>query len=811
MITKIAHLSDLHFGAKFDRGIWKSVKSEILRFEPNLIIVSGDLVDHPSPLHLLAAKGELRQLAADANAELVVVAGNHDVYESGVAVMQSRRDWFERVFDRTDTAEAERALTDRLGEPPGFSQKYQEQGFWTDAVKRWFSGDPFVALLPRVAEADRPKRVRQPDNVPVLLALLDSNAEDEKIRVATGSVAVDDLRALHDALKTIETPYLARIAVIHHHVLPIAFTGGDYVGAEPFMVLHNAGTVLSVLAGHRFDLALHGHQHRQQFARIDFDPRSVDGYPLAVASAGSAALESRFQTQANSFNLITIYENGRIRVTSLFYGDAAVPSQNEAESERVRTYLEPVSAVKRRAFIRARERHGMQTERWQRDFVVSEHGDLRITHVTDGLRLTAGDATYRRRPHDLFPPLHGRLVVPELHLDAQSTRARYKVELQPAADQATQRCVVLLPHSPSEGRTADYTLHHGYANSLTMTEWEARERWRKNNGDGEPAGDWNEEWVGTRITHPVNELVITLKLPPNLAAAKPYVACRRHGDFPRYEVDGYNDAVMPRDSWTDDDQDMQEEENQRLRFDPITRVWSVTIVQPMVGYNYQMRWPLLRDSIDQEIQDDVLAWREILLDATRLAAEQPQPPPQYQNALAAFDALRQAIETLLAAGDRAEKRGVELFVYDGSGLRLIPVFNYRSWTPDPLRADFDIALGDGIAGVAFQQRRTVPWSAASRLDPFIQPVGYPASAGEPAIKLRTMLAVPVYHPKMANEPHPPPWSAIGAVSFSSTAYNSKVSGMCADHWRPDSDERMTNVRGLAQTLVHSVRECLSAR
>lgn len=58
----IAHLSDIHFGNDFSQATWNSVVNAVIGFDPHLIVVSGDLVDHPSPEHLLAAKGALRYL-----------------------------------------------------------------------------------------------------------------------------------------------------------------------------------------------------------------------------------------------------------------------------------------------------------------------------------------------------------------------------------------------------------------------------------------------------------------------------------------------------------------------------------------------------------------------------------------------------------------------------------------------------------------------------------------------------------------------------------------------------------------------------
>ena len=63
-------------------------------------------------------------------------------------------------------------------------------------------------------------------------------------------------------------------------------------------------------------------QHRAHFARIDLSPDTAEGYPIAVAAAGSAALRTPNNPLGNRFNLITIHDNGRIDVESLHMGPA---------------------------------------------------------------------------------------------------------------------------------------------------------------------------------------------------------------------------------------------------------------------------------------------------------------------------------------------------------------------------------------------------------------------------------------------------------------------------------------------------------
>jgi predicted MPP superfamily phosphohydrolase len=99
MPTRIAHLSDLHYGGSFDLALWQSVEKAVTTFKPHLLIVSGDMADDPREDHLLKAKQNLDRLATSAEAELHVVAGNHDVFFSGLDVAGGRSGWFDHIFN----------------------------------------------------------------------------------------------------------------------------------------------------------------------------------------------------------------------------------------------------------------------------------------------------------------------------------------------------------------------------------------------------------------------------------------------------------------------------------------------------------------------------------------------------------------------------------------------------------------------------------------------------------------------------------------------------------------------------------------
>jgi hypothetical protein len=117
---------------------------------------------------------------------------------------------------------------------------------------------------------------------------------------------------------------------------------------ESFLVLRNGGDLLHELQQQKFDLVLHGHKHRPQFARIELRVDDPEGYPLMVLAAGSTSKKDE-DTSDNTLRLIKTEPNGRLIVETL---EAGEPLTKEP-------YREPLSVLKRRAFSRAVERAGL--------------------------------------------------------------------------------------------------------------------------------------------------------------------------------------------------------------------------------------------------------------------------------------------------------------------------------------------------------------------------------------------------------------------------------------------------------------------
>lgn len=103
-----------------------------------------------------------------------------------------------------------------------------------------------------------------------------------------------------------------KIALIHHHPLPIPYKGSEEVGLE-LTTMSNGGTFIAHMQESHVDLVLHGHEHYPYSCRYSFDPNCPD---IVVAAAGTA---SQRGTQQNSFNYLEIVPRNRIVIRKYDY------------------------------------------------------------------------------------------------------------------------------------------------------------------------------------------------------------------------------------------------------------------------------------------------------------------------------------------------------------------------------------------------------------------------------------------------------------------------------------------------------------
>jgi 3',5'-cyclic AMP phosphodiesterase CpdA len=76
-MTRIAHLSDIHFGAN-DEKIVAATEAWLQKRQPDLVIISGDLTQRAREAQFRAASAWLNRLRA-AGLKVLAIPGNHDV------------------------------------------------------------------------------------------------------------------------------------------------------------------------------------------------------------------------------------------------------------------------------------------------------------------------------------------------------------------------------------------------------------------------------------------------------------------------------------------------------------------------------------------------------------------------------------------------------------------------------------------------------------------------------------------------------------------------------------------------------------
>jgi 3',5'-cyclic AMP phosphodiesterase CpdA len=98
LLTRVLHLSDLHFGAGDDDAIERGAPVLIERFDPELVIASGDLSHRGREDQLERASRFLRSLGPP----VLAIPGNHDIPYTFPARFTSSFREFERQWETTE-------------------------------------------------------------------------------------------------------------------------------------------------------------------------------------------------------------------------------------------------------------------------------------------------------------------------------------------------------------------------------------------------------------------------------------------------------------------------------------------------------------------------------------------------------------------------------------------------------------------------------------------------------------------------------------------------------------------------------------
>lgn len=260
----LLHISDLHFCDPAAKGhYWNTEATELavaphnrrgllgsllydLRHEkikPDLVIVSGDLLDRGNPSGVPLAITFLRKLAealALPKSRIIITPGNHDVLRDG---------------------DARYALYDEI-----------RKGLYGD------TRPPFAADTPPHERVDH--HVFDSDLDVEVVSFNSCEELEASQKLDHGSIGIGQRDFAETLLQRTTEKNHFRVAVMHHHLeSPEGTRRTDY------SVMTDAAGMRRWLARERFSLALHGHQHVDW--QISFE---VDGWSLAVAAAASAGV-----------------------------------------------------------------------------------------------------------------------------------------------------------------------------------------------------------------------------------------------------------------------------------------------------------------------------------------------------------------------------------------------------------------------------------------------------------------------------------------------------------------------------------------
>jgi hypothetical protein len=569
-------------------------------------------------------------------------------------------------------------------------------------------------------------------------------------------------------------------------------------------VLRNSGDLLQKLQQQRFDLILHGHKHKSQFARLELKPGGTDRYPLTVLAAGSTAKDDE---DDNTLRLIHTEPNGRLTVETI---------ECDRPDDPQKQYREELAQLKQRAFVRATERTKRVCNSLHWAIKIDAIGNIRIVTAVDGFRVLRDGESVEGIPFNVVVPPHGQRF-DDLNQFDESCRDLMKLcwraedgnlhDLN-AIPVGCQGCCWIQLHQklePGSVKPLSYSISNPVSNSIAMNSWELKERSRVNPGKY----DSQYESIWRYVSYPTDRLEMRLELPTDLDGVQPFLRCLRPYPYPdspltylpkvatNFDYDRfYNECVA--------DLDLQAEEKHKLRYEPLSRTWCLDIDRPIPGYVYELRWKVPLAIADNWVTACTTEYQKMLLGLRdRLAREAGSeglsaPDLQCRDL---FNEFGRTLMGQLASLNPEERQAVFLMVYDRADLNLYPVlWCTQGALEEKHLASFKVPLGGGVAGAAFLQHRVFAWGKDPDSDSLISPEPLPG------LDIKYVLAVPIFYRQRARLVTEP-GAVIGVVTVASDAPASGIARLrgVADK----AKERRDEVQLVAQAVVTGILERLS--
>lgn len=777
---RVLHISDIHFGANFDASVWDYLKALARREKPDLIVCTGDIVDHGSLFMLASAKLELDLLALDAGEEtqLRCVRGNHDCGPFGNINVPPFSSNFAAIFG-PNAMGVPSAMTPYVAYraklwPFRYAQRvaltcwlYPKK--WATALYRWYEGKSLFAL----------PAMRDDDPHQLVLIHLDSNHTQF---LASGSVDPAAVTGIKSRLLNLRTEagsrsFAPRIALMHHHALPIpeASIKEGLTSFEPFLVLRNSGFVLRELSSCDVDLILHGHKHYSAFTRLGYSVDHAAEGEIAVLAAGSCGV-THAESGRNSVNIIDVLETGRMSYTAIYFGGGGGTPVNELF--RHKRDVHGLEMHKARVHRRAAERQGQWLERLRHQVFIDIGGDAAVRHEVDGHVFERSHST------DIIPVYidvsMGRVAHNTLRLLDKYKLAAHSFVNHPSKPQESIRCGINLGQRLATSPPSGYGFRYLCFNSYAVTVWETEAACARDEHSKRQVGrSRGLEFTSCVVRVPMRQLVMRLTLPPYLVFGEPKVRVMRWSSYPNIELDDHNHFCPDAPGDWQRDADLTEHEAGKLARKS-SNEWELRVAYPLVGHRYDIVWRVRNDEREelplQELsarRGRTIAYRKLLLNASLEVQE---------RVTSKLERLRIfAMKHFAGSVLPDEEFEIAVFVYDSErhALRQLDLRNLNG-NDKPVK-ELEVPIGEGVVGAAFKKSDFVMY-----VDPKVSGTGddaaylYQSDEQWVESKWKFVAAFPIFALKSAQDTIkevPPyytwgPQTTIGVITLASTAPDS---------------------------------------
>lgn len=666
MPRTVLHISDLHFGLRFRKEKWANLLTWVEKLRPDVIVVTGDLVNSPWRWTLKRAKANLDDLAGRSSDgatpdSLFVIPGNHDTRLLGLI-----------PFSAIQIAAA---ICGLLG---CFAAYYLAIALELRIV--FVLASVIIAIVPfalfaRFSKVLRGMVLSEPyllSKHRLLFVPFDSASPITLMSWATGHVASSAFaecdQKLNDIRKKHPDMHMVSVAIVHHHPLPLPFDSAN----ENMMVMDNAGALLKQLSHWRIGLVLHGHKHHQHFARISIDPNTPEAVEVAVVSAGTPTCGGPF---SRGFNLLTFNDDddGSVRT---FEAEAAGALFEEGETFEITSSFE---AGKRR-FNELADRSNLLCNRLVCAVDLDLDGDGRLSRELRGLKLAARGTPQGRIPGEFPFGVSPSGFVEQISVDYLPTTAFPRPGLspiitQPAASAATLE-VHFEPPSPlmNTHPPLDIVMKARLNNAFA---WD-----REQCAEMHPSRQ--KEFVTFRIPDgiAIEHLTLHIKFPSH---------ARSDGRLPPGLPNGL--ALLERFSLSEADPWNPLLQRQLVQLESARSVVA-DIPFPVPNHTYKIEWDVWDSLQDRNDAERVaLLLRERLRDWLASCLDGGVPT-----------ALRDCFELVVRQTDLIDNNSpgfnAVFYAYDGNQRMLRPLMS--TYAPGDVRRTWAFPYGAGLAGRAFR-------------------------------------------------------------------------------------------------------------